>query len=452
MSTLTVYGGAGEVTGANILLDTGETRILIDCGLHQGESFDQGPLNRADFAYEPGSVDVLLVTHAHTDHIGRIPLLVKKGFKGEIYTTPETRSLSQIVLEDAVSIFESEQQKTGVEPLYSLDDVERAMRNWKTVDFHEALSLKGCSALFIPTGHILGAASIVIERGGKKMIFSGDIGNAPDVLLPAPEPITNATYLLTESVYGDRLHDDLHTRGAKLRDEIVKVHERGGTLLIPCFAVHRTQALLCEIGDLYRHAQAPIIPVFLDAPLAIKATEIYRHAKHLFNPDALERLGKGGDIFSFSQLTFVQTAKESAHIAEVGGPKIIIAGSGMSVGGRVISHEANLLSDRKTTILFVGYQAPGTLGRRIQDGIKRVRIGDRYVTVHARVAVIHGYSGHADRDQLFAYAAHSAKTLKKIFVTMGEMKASSFLAQRFNDELGIEAVVPAPQQSFTIDF
>jgi metallo-beta-lactamase family protein len=268
------------------------------------------------------------------------------------------------------------------------------------------------------------------------------VGNNPDTLLPPPEPVTDAHYLITESVYGDRLHEGAKEKHEKLRAEIIAADKRGGALLIPSFAVHRTQSLLYEINKLFEDGRAPVIPVYLDSPLGVKAIAVYCTATNLLNDEVQKRITGGDDIFNFPKLSFVSNIRDSQKIEEQPGAKVIIAGSGMSVGGRVLLHEASLLSNPLTTILFVGYQSPGTLGRRIQDGEKKLTIEKHHVTVKARVQTISGYSGHADRDQLLAYAANSRGTLEKAFCIMGEVKAASFLAQRITGELGVETLVP----------
>jgi metallo-beta-lactamase family protein len=320
---------------------------------------------------------------------------------------------------------------------------------WKTVRFHEDVQIgDGVVVHYTPVGHILGAGAVHFKRGGKELVCSGDIGNSPDVLLPAPESIKGADYVVMESVYGDRLHDDRDVRHDILARLITEASDEGRTLLIPCFAVHRAQSILFEIHNMVHHGKAPALPVYLDSPLAIQTTDIYRNSINLFKPEVQQ---EGEHLFDFPKLQIIKRGHDSAAIDQTPGPKIIIAGSGMSVGGRVISHERALLSDRKTTLLFVGYQAPGTLGRRIQDGQRKVRIADEWIPIRASVETIHGYSGHADRDGLMAFAESAGDSLKKVFVIMGEPRASQFLAQRIHDFLSKDSDVPLEHETVTID-
>lgn len=450
MTKLTFHGGAGEVTGANILIEFETQKVLVDCGLHQGEAFNVDEKNKEPFAYHVESVHALFITHAHADHIGRVPFLVKMGFHGVIYSTPETRALAELVLKDAIHIFKDHEQRFGTKPLYEQSDLEHALALWKTVPFHQSIDVgDGVHAEYSPVGHILGAGAVTFSRHGKKLVCTGDIGNSPDVLLPAPEPVEGATYMVIESVYGDRSHTDRDVRHDLLAKVIRETAERNRTLIIPSFAVHRTQSILFEIHSMVHRGAVPPIPVYLDSPLAIEATEIYKHASHYFKDEVKS---EGGSLFDFPKLTLVKHGRESARLNDVPGAKIIIAGSGMSVGGRVVSHEQALLGDKNTTVLFVGYQSPGTLGRRIQDGQSKIRIGDSWIHVRAKIETIHGYSGHADREGLLDFVEQSGESLTKVFVIMGEPKASQFLSQRVHDFYGIETAVPQEHEAFTIEF
>lgn len=447
---ITFHGGAGEVTGANILIEFETQTILVDCGLHQGEAFNVDEKNKEPFAYNPGSVHALFITHAHADHIGRVPFLVRTGFHGVIYSTPETRALAELVLKDALHIFKDHEQRLGTKPLYEQADLEKALSLWKTVHFHEQIDVgDGVKAHYTPVGHILGAGAVHFTRHGKKLVCTGDIGNTPDVLLPEPEPLEDADYMVMESVYGDRSHVDRDVRHDLLAQAIKETAEKHRTLIIPSFAVHRTQSLLFEIHRMVHQGLVPAIPVYLDSPLAIDATEIYRHAIGYFKDEVKT---EGAKVFDFPKLTIVKHGRESVRIDDIPGPKIIIAGSGMSVGGRVVSHEQALLGDKNTTMLFVGYQSPGTLGRRIQDGQTKIRIGESWIHVRAKIDTIHGYSGHADREGLLDFVERAGNKLKKVFVIMGEPKSAQFLSQRIHDFYGIETAVPNEHESFSIEF
>ena len=451
-STLTFHGGAGTVTGAHFLLETGGRRILIDCGLLQGGKYGLDE-NYADFPYDPKTIHTAIVTHAHADHIGRVPKLVRDGFRGTILSTPATRDLSEVMFDDAVRILRDEARDYGVEPLYTEEDVAQALSQWHTHDYHESFNLEdGVRAQFLDAGHILGSAMVRFEREGQVFVATGDLGNSPAPLLPDTEPVTDAAYLLTESVYGDRVHENREDRLALLREVLRETHAQKHTLLIPSFAIQRTQLLLYEINKLVESGAVPEMPVFLDAPLAARVTDVYRRYTHLFNETVKKEIAAGDDIFAFPRFTTVEHARESQRLFDVPNPKVILAGSGMSVGGRVLLHEKRLLSSKDTTILFIGYQSVGTLGRRIQDGASSVTIHRKKVRIRARVATIRGFSAHKDRDGLVDFVAQSASSLKEVFVAMGEPKASLFLVQRLRDFLGVNAQAPEAGETVTLNF
>lgn len=440
-ATLGFYGGVGSVTGANFLLDTGDERLLVDCGLVQGGSF-AGSENGAPFPYDPQGVSTLFVTHAHADHIGRIPKLVRDGFAGTIYSTPPTRDLADVMLEDACDIMAFEARERGTPPLYEREDIERALALWKTLPYGTEVPLKGgVSAVLSNAGHILGSAFITFTRDGQKLVFSGDIGNAPQPLLDDPEYPTGAAYIVMESVYGDRVHEAVADRSSALLAAIRRTIAERGTLIIPAFSLERTQAMLFEINTFVEQGMIEPIPTFLDSPLAIQVTELYRTHRDYLKASVREQFATE-DIFDFPKLALTRGSGESAAIAGVPQPKIIIAGSGMSHGGRIRAHERRYLDDPKTTLLLVGYQAVGSVGRLLQDGARKVTIDGVSVTVRARVEKIEGYSGHADRDALVAFVERTADTVKRVFVTMGEEKASLFLVQRLRDYLGVKAEAP----------
>jgi metallo-beta-lactamase family protein len=451
-STLGFYGGVGNVTGANFMLDTGEAAFLVDCGLVQGDRF-QSKENAEPFVYNPADIDVLIVTHAHADHIGRIPKLIKEGFAGKIYSTPPTKSLAAIMLRDAYEVMRYEEEKYGIKRLYELVDIEGALSLWGTADYHQPLSLPDdITVTFQNAGHILGSAIVSFTRHDKKLVFTGDIGNVPQPLLSAPEIPTDYHYMVMESVYGDRVHEEVKERTSLLKHFIEETAQKQGTLIIPAFSLERTQGMLLEINNLVESGEIKPINTYLDSPLAISVTEIYRQYVHYLNPDIQDQIRSGDDIFNFPKLSFTQTIADSQEINRERGAKIIIAGSGMSHGGRILMHEKNFLEDPKTTLLLVGYQSVGSLGRRLQDGAQKVRIDDVDVKVRAKIARIRGYSGHADRDQLINFVATGGDKAKQVFVTMGEERSSLFLVQRLRDYLGVNAVAPSLNEEVEIDF
>lgn len=452
-STLGFYGGVGSVTGANFMLDTGDTALLVDCGLVQGSDF-AAEINSADFIYSPSKVDALLVTHAHADHIGRIPKLVKDGFHGTIYSTKPTKDLAAIMFEDALKIMQMEAQRDGRQVLYGAEDIRTALALWKTHGYKEDFKVgTDITATFRDAGHILGSAIVEVVRNGKKVVFTGDLGNVPQPLLSAPDIPKGYDYMVMESVYGDRTHEDVAERSSMMKAHIQDTIEKQGTLIIPAFSLERTQSMLLEINNLVESGEIPPIKTFLDSPLAIRVTSIYRNSIEYLRPDIQEQINGGDDIFAFDGLSFTETVKESSQISRTKGAKIIIAGSGMSHGGRIRTHEKQFLGDPDTTVLLVGYQTTGSVGRLLQDGAKRVWIDKVNVKVKAKVATIRGFSGHADRDQLvdFVYQGDGDKA-KQIFVTMGEEKSSLFLTQRLRDYLGAKAIAPEPNAEIEIDF
>lgn len=451
---LTFFGGVGTVTGANFLLETGGKKIMIDCGMTQGSRFADSE-NRKPFPYVPSSVDFLLVTHAHIDHIGRIPKLVSDGFRGKILSTPETRALVGPMFEDALKLMEEECRTDGTLPLYERKDVSVALSLWGDIPYHQNFSLADSVSVYAKdAGHILGSTMYEITfldgaGDSRKIVFTGDLGNSPTPILKDTENITDADFMVMESVYGDRNHEDRDSRRSHLKDVVIEMVKRRGTLVIPTFSIEKTQVLLYEFHTLEERHEIPVLPVFLDSPLAIEVTDIYRKMRMDFNDSATAEEAKHGDIFKFPRLVFTPRSEESKAILRVPPPKIILAGSGMSNGGRVVHHEANYLPGSQNTLLFVGFQAVGTLGRQIQDGAKEVMINGQKVPVRAHIETISGYSSHKDSDHLidFVSRAGEAGTLKKVFVVMGEPKAFLFLIQRLRDYLGVDAVHPEQGQS-----
>ena len=454
---LTFHGGTGSVTGANFLLESGGLKLLVDCGLDQDKKLC-ADCNYDKFAYDPASVDVLFITHAHLDHIGRVPKLVHDGFRGTIYSTPSTRDITAAMFKDSVSLLSREAERLKREPLYSAEDAAKALSLWKTVPYHTETKLDDKhSFVFKDAGHIMGSAMVEIThiagKGERRVVFTGDLGNSPTPLLRDTEPITDADYIVMESVYGDRNHEStMEERTERLKEVVHATISRGGVLLIPAFSIERTQVILHELDNLVECGEIPRVPVFLDSPLAIKVTDIYKNYPKNFNETIQKELKIDKDIFNFPGLELTLTSGESKTIEHTNGPKIIIAGSGMSYGGRIMYHERAYLSDPKNTILIVGYQVPGTTGRQIEDGCKTVEIFDKKVKVRAHVETISGFSAHKDSDHLLAFIETAAPKLKQAFIVMGEPKASLFLAQRARDYLGVDAVAPKKGDSVEIDF
>lgn len=454
---LTFHGGVGWVTGANFLMenipekDEKGVKILIDCGIFQGgeESFE---MNYKDFPYDPSEIDYLIVTHSHADHIGRVPKLVKDGFKGIIYSTEASYDLAQVMLADSLKIVTYEAEQRNIAPMYGEADVKKALSLWKTHGFHEPLQLEGgFSVTLHMAGHILGSAMAKFSYGNKKILFTGDLGNSPDPLLRDTEVIDDVDYMLIESVYGDRNHEEREERIAKLKNAVLDTIAKKGILIIPSFALERTQNLLFILNELVEDGEVPKIPVFLDSPLAIDITNVFRKHIPLLNDEVHERMKTDDDIFSFPGLKETYTVDESKGIMWVPNPKVIISSAGMSHAGRIVHHQKQYLDDPKNTVLFVGYQAAGTLGRIIQDGAKKVTLLGKEIVIRAHRETISGYSAHMDSDHLVEFVSHSKERLKKVFVCMGETKASLFLVQRIRDYLGVNAVAPDEGDAVVLD-
>lgn len=438
---ITFYGGTGEVTGSNYLVESGGVKILVDCGLHQGSRYAERE-NFERFPYDPEEIAAVFITHSHLDHIGRLPPLVRAGFKGKIYSTDATKDFAQLMLIDSEHILSKEAEREHRPPLYAAEDIARTGAQWEGIRYHEPVAVGPFTAEFYDAGHILGSAIIKIEAEGKTVVFSGDLGNSPAPIIRPTEMIPTADYCLIESTYGDRIHEGVDRRKEQLEDVVEDAVRAGGTLMIPTFAMERTQELLYHLHQLFEEKRVPRVPVFIDSPLAIKLTAVYKKYEKDFNPETRHIAGSGEDILNFPGLRFTLTTDQSKEINGVPSPKIVIAGSGMSNGGRILHHEARYLPDPKSTILFVGYQAKGSLGREIMDGAREVRIFGETVPVRCKKADIPGYSAHADQPHLLAWLSAMRHSLKKVFVMQGEAQASEALAHKIVDELAVMAEVP----------
>ncbi len=448
---LICFGGVGAATGANFYLETENKKILVDCGLLQGVS-GSDDFNSATFDYDPSTIDILFITHAHTDHIGKIPKLVKDGFKGVIYSTPETKEISSLMLLDTAKITETNAFHQGIEPIYRVSDVLEAMKKWQTIKYHEIKDFGDFNLEVFDAGHILGSVMYKFTfPSGKSILFTGDLGNSPSPILRDTEFVPGINYLLMESVYGDRNHEDKHIRDEKLKNLLRVAIERKGTVVIPVFSLERTQVMLYELDNLFESGALPSIPVYLDSPLASHVTRIYEKVVELYNDQTQKDIQGGDKIFQFPKLIETASSRESHEIEMISGPKIVLAGSGMSTAGRVQGHEAIYLPDPNATILFVGYQSPGTLGREIIDGAKVVEIKGEKINVKAHIERIDGFSAHKDSDHLVEFVEKSGEKLKRVFVCMGEPKSSIFLAQRIRDELEIDAILPERGKIYQLD-
>lgn len=441
---LSFHGGAREVTGACYLLETAQAKILVDCGLFQG-SDECTDLNFEPFRFSPASIGLVLVTHAHLDHVGRIPKLVKQGFSGKIYSTAPTRDLAYLILEDALSLAE----RTG-NPLYTQSDIEKVFSLWEVLPYRQEMAFKDLEFKFRGAGHILGSSLIEIWAESKHLLFTGDLGNAPSVLLPPPEKFKDIEYLIIESTYGNRTHEPPAERILNLERAVEDIAAKKGTLLIPAFATERTQDLLFLLNEMLLFRRIPEMPMFVDSPLAIRITEVFEKYVKEFSEDIKELFLKHPSLFRFRKLHFTLSVEESKKINDILSPKVVIAGSGMMNGGRILHHARRYLQDPNSILLITGHQAAGSLGRRLLDGEEMVKIFGEEVFVRAEVRKINGFSAHADNPQLFSLVEANRDTLKQVFVVQGEEAQALHLGQEIKDRLGIATQAPMLYDSFEL--
>ena len=444
MITLSFLGAVGTVTGSKYLLETGGHRLLVDCGLFQG--FKQLRLrNWAAFPVPPSSIGHVLLTHAHLDHSGYLPLLVRNGFSGPILCSDATRALCGLLLPDSGHLQEQDAEfanRHGFSrhhpalPLYTEADADKALRRFKAVSFHKPVSLPGgVEARFLRAGHILGAALIELRCGNTKLLFSGDVGRPNDPTMLDPESVEDADYLVVESTYGDRRHDSLDPEIA-LGDAVRTTAARGGTVLIPAFAVGRTQTLLFHLYRLKAQGRIPDLPVYLDSPMAMDATEIF--AQHAND----HRIGASEVHSVFALPQYVRTVEESKQLDRSGTPKVIISASGMATGGRVLHHLETFAPEARNLILFAGFQAGGTRGAAMTQGAETIKIHGRYIPVRAAVKNLDMLSAHADADEILGWLRGFRSAPKMTFITHGEAAAADALRRRISEELGWPCTVP----------
>ncbi len=457
---LSFFGAAKTVTGSLFLLETEHSTILVDCGMFQGgKAMDE--VNYQPFAFDVSKVDAVVLTHAHIDHSGRLPKLIKEGFAGKIVATQATSDLCDIMLKDSAHIQEMEAQwatrkkmrksEPAVEPLYTQEDAEEVLKLFVSIDFDTKTAVTdNISVNFISSGHMLGSgfAEIFITENGKetKYTFSGDVGNYNQPLLPDPSLLISSDYLILESTYGNRYHDDLQTYRTQLLDIILQTLRRGGNVIIPSFAVGRTQEMLYEINHYKENAmlaEFADVPVFVDSPLAINATEIFKRHYHLSDADTKALLAQGDDPLMFAGLKYSSTTEDSIAINFDTEPKIIISASGMCDAGRIRHHLKNNLWRENSSIVFVGYQAEGSLGRMLLDGAKTVKLFGEDVAVNAKIYDIDAYSGHADLNGLLNVIATMQNRPEKIVLVHGEEDSLINLAAEIKKKFNIRTLIPS---------
>lgn len=455
-------GAARNVTGSRHLLEVGDKRILIDCGYFQEREFQDR--NWDDMPVDPGTIDALLLTHAHLDHCGLIPRLVSQGFTGQIHCTKPTAQIASIVMRDSAYLQQEDlkykmkrHKKAGKEPkypyraLYTVEDAEHACNLFESVPFNKKVEIvPGISATYYEAGHILGAASILVEcREGDKVrtvLFSGDIGRNDMPILNDPVPPPGADVVLIESTYGDRDHAPQGDIEGELAEIINSTHKNGGNLIIPSFAVERSQDLLYYFTNLVKDKKIPHTMVFLDSPMAVRVTEVFKNNKELFDEESRSLIEEGHHPCDFPGLEMSRSTDQSKAINHIRGTVCVIAGSGMCTGGRIKHHLKANLRRPESTILFVGYQAHGTLGRHILEGAEEVRIHGMHVPVKARIAQISGFSGHAGRTELKAWMQALKDKPKQIYTVHGDENVSAKFAAELERDMGIPARAPEYQE------
>ncbi len=449
---LTFLGATGTVTGSCYLVETAGRKVLVDCGLFQG--FKELRLrNWANFPVAPGDLDAVVLTHAHLDHSGYLPLLVREGFRGPIYCTPPTRDLCALLLPDSGHIQEEDARRANryryskhdpALPLYTAADGEAALDSFRTVPFGKDLALgAGLQCRFERAGHILGAAWVTLDGDGRTVLFSGDIGRPHDPMMKPPVAPTAADYLIVESTYGDRLHDPADPLD-ELERVVRRTAKRGGSVIIPAFAVGRAQSMLYYLHTLKASGRLPRVPVYLDSPMAIDATNILERYPNE------HRLDRAACAAVTATAIYIRNGDESRRIGQDDEPKIIIAASGMATGGRVLHHLKRYAPDPRNTILFTGFQAGGTRGDRILRGEEAVKIHGAMVPIRAEVAALDNLSAHADYEEILDWLGHLRKPPIATYVTHGEAAAAAAMAQQIENRLGWPCMLPTYQQSVVL--
>lgn len=464
---LTFFGAAREVTGSMHMIEVNGKRILLDCGLYQGRRADTYERN-LHFPFDPAMVDAVVLSHAHIDHSGNLPNLCKQGFSGNIWCTSATRNLCTYMLMDSGHIHEQDvaylnkqRQKSGeppVDPLYTQVDARRSLSHFISVGFHRpVLVADGVEVTFIPAGHILGAASVQVDireaSTGKqwRLLFSGDIGRSTSPILHSPECFDYADIVIMESTYGDRAHESYDGARKRLRDVINMTARRRGKVIIPAFAVGRTQELVYALNQLDARGDIPDIRVFVDSPLAVNATDVFRMHPEAWNEEVQQFLTEGNrrSPFDYPQIEYVRETRRSKQLNNFNDPAIIISANGMAENGRILHHLKNNVEDARNSVLIVSFQAEHTLGRRLHDGVKEVRIFGETYTVRANVESIEGYSAHADQGELLAWADTLDRSrVQQMFLVHGEPQAIDTLAPLLNTAGFVDVTTPQRGDSF----
>jgi metallo-beta-lactamase family protein len=464
MVRVTCLGGVGTVTGSSYLIESAAgKKVLVDCGLFQGGEKMEAR-NWQEWGFDPAKISTLFLTHAHIDHSGRIPKFVKDGFKGRILTSPPTAELCSIMLLDAAHVQEMDAEwqtrknrrrsNKEVLPLYTTEDAEASLKLLVPTEKDKIVEPEpGIKARMRNSGHILGSSVLELwveeGKGSLKMVFSGDLGKKNQLIVQDPHEIFDADYLFLESTYGNRLHRGLEESKAELLEAIQYAVSHKEKVLIPAFAVERTQEILYILGEFQRAGRLPKIPIYVDSPLAIKATEIFRKNKTYYDEEAQAIVDQGFDPFNMPNLRYTASTEESRAINETKGSAIILAGNGMCTAGRIRHHMKHNLWRPGTSLVIVGFQAQGSTGRQIVDGAKQVRLFGETVSVKAKVFTIGGFSAHADQNDLLAWAGHFESN-PKVFLVHGEPSASESLAAKIKERLGLDVYIPKWQERLVL--
>ena len=435
-------GAAQEVTGSCYYVEAAGSRFLVDCGLFQGNRLAEEK-NELAFPFDASRLDFVILTHAHLDHCGRLPLLVKRGFHGPVYATEPTVPLADIVLSDAANLIGEEAERDGEQPLWDQSDLDRLRPLFKPTRYHQKIKVGKVTVELFDAGHILGSAFVRVEAEGQAVVFSGDLGNPPVPLLPPTEEIPPADWVVLESTYGNRRHEDWHLRKQRLGQAIKSSVSQGGTLLIPSFAIERTQEILHDINEIVHSGALPYVPIYLDSPMAIRATEVYRDFTSYYNAAAIKQLATDDDLFSFPGLSQTMSSAQSKAINVTPPPKIIMAGSGMMQGGRILHHLKQYVDQPNCTLLIVGFLVETSIGRQMLDGAKHVRIFGQEYPVRCQVKAIGAYSGHADQPKLLSWLSGLKHAPKGVIVAHGEKQSALDLAQSIRAQTGWPAKIPA---------
>lgn len=464
---LRFLGAAENVTGSRHMLEFNGMRILVDCGLYQEREFQDR--NWQDFGFDPSKLTAVLLTHAHLDHCGLLPKLVKEGFKGNVYCTEATAELAQIVLLDSGKIQEEDAEykkkrhkRAGytpprpVEPLYTMEEAQNCFEQFRPMRYRQTIRLgPGVEASFHEAGHILGASiikmTVCLGEECRTILYTGDLGRVGKPILRDPEVMDQADYVLVESTYGDREHHDIEDTKAQLEEAVNRTWNAGGNIVVPSFSIERSQEVLYYLNELLMEDRIPHIMTFLDSPMAVRVTKVFENHPELFDKEMSQLVVNNESPFSFKGLKLVESTRESKAINHIKGTIMVIAGSGMCTGGRVKHHLVNNITRPESTILFVGYQAHGTLGRRIVDGEPEVRILGQTYPVKASVVRAHGFSAHADRKEILNWLKNIRNKPRKVFVVHGEKESAHAFRDYLAQQTGWEIVVPKYQDEAVID-